>query len=154
MLAHLNLDIKVKWLKYCTISSNYWTCSVFVKHILLHIHDSWPTRVWFLHSLFSLLHSLSLPRVGVSTLQERKKESWSIASNPVRNFRRPHPPCPVTEYTTCTRIIHCIAPHTHVVTYVPRRLLLCGCLSCCNNRQFEMGSGFLVNPPFRGLQVI
>jgi len=58
---------------------------------------------------------------------------------------------PRVQYTTCTRILHCIAPHTHVVTYIPRRLVLRGFLCCCNNRQFEMGSGFLVNPPFRGL---
>jgi len=34
---------------YCTIGSYYWTNSVFVKHILLHISGSWPIRVRFLH---------------------------------------------------------------------------------------------------------
>ena len=38
------------WLKHCTIGSYYWTNSVFVKHVLLHISGSWPIRVRFLHS--------------------------------------------------------------------------------------------------------
>jgi len=39
-----------KWLKYCASCTYYWTYSIFVKHILLHIHGSLPIRLRFLHS--------------------------------------------------------------------------------------------------------
>ena len=37
-------------MKYCTMYTHYWTQSIFVKYILLHIHGSCPTRVQFLHA--------------------------------------------------------------------------------------------------------